>query len=238
MMNKLRFLGIIPARSGSKGVKDKNIRMLCGKPLIAYTIESAHSAAGLDRIIVSTDCQRIAEIAADYGAEVPFLRPVELAQSTTPDGPVMRHAVEWLQVNDDELFTHVVYLRPTIPLRKPGTIERAIEICRADDSVTGVRTTIRVQGVHHPYWMYSVVDDVLCPFIEGIDIARYFQRQLLPPCFRLTGTVDILSVTSLLQGELYGSRIANLEVDECEAVDIDTIHDFDLCEYWLSREGN
>src|SRR3989344_749868 len=117
MYHTSRILALIPARGGSKGVPGKNIRLLAGAPLIAHSIRAAQESNYIDRVIVSTDDEKIAEVARIYGAEVPFLRPKEFAQDLTPDYPVFEHCLQWLAANENYRPDIVVHLRPTGPLR-------------------------------------------------------------------------------------------------------------------------
>ena len=125
-MKKPEIVAIIPARGGSKGIPRKNIRDLCGKPLVAYSIEVALKAKKIDRVIVSTDDEEIAEISRSFGAEVPFLRPPELAVDSTTTIDVLVHLVETLKSLDNLKFTHLTLLQPTSPLRNAKNIEHAI----------------------------------------------------------------------------------------------------------------
>ena len=121
------IISIIPARGGSKGIPKKNIVLLAGKPLIAYSIGQSLQCRHIKRTIVSTDDPEIAEIAREYGAEVPFIRPKELAKDDTPDLPVFLHALDWLEKQESYLPDLIVHLRPTSPLREVKHIEEAIE---------------------------------------------------------------------------------------------------------------
>ncbi len=231
-MNKV---GLIPARSGSKGVKNKNIRLLNGKPLIAYTIEAALSSKLLDRVIVSTDSESFAEIARSYGAEVPFLRPCEISEDNTPDLPVMQHLIEYLKNNEGYISEYLIYLRPTSPFKTGEMIDEALYKIMSSESHTGLRSVTPSEGVFHPYWMYKDVDGTLKSFIEGIKIEDYYRRQLLPPCFRLNGVVDIVRSENVKQNMLYGDRIAYYELTEEESLDIDNEFDFRLAEFMMKE---
>ena len=124
----MKNLVIIPARSGSKGVPGKNIKSIAGKPLIAWSIESALSAAAVDRVIVSTDCSEIAKISKNYGAEVPCLRPQNLATDTATTESVMLHLLSWLESNEQYIPDNIILLQATSPFRSEGSIDKAIEI--------------------------------------------------------------------------------------------------------------
>ncbi|MFZ6019832.1 MAG: cytidylyltransferase domain-containing protein, partial [Chloroflexota bacterium] len=128
MVNGTEVLAIIPARGGSKGIPRKNIRNFAGHPLIAYSIAAALQSRRITRVIVSTDDPEIAEVARAYGAEVPFLRPAELAQDSTLDLPVFQHALAWLTANEAYAPDVVVQLRPTSPIRPVGLVDEAVHI--------------------------------------------------------------------------------------------------------------
>jgi CMP-N-acetylneuraminic acid synthetase len=226
-------LGLIPARGGSKTVPRKNIRLLQGKPLIAYTIEAALRSKLLDKVVVSTDDEEIREIALQYGAEVPFLRPAEISQDQSGDLPVIRHVLEWYKENYQQQFEKIVYLRPTTPFKTGQLIDRCLEAC-GKGFFTGFRTVTKVEGVHHPYWMYKAEGGELQTFVEDVDLTKYYRRQLLPDCFRLNGVVDIVLAETLDSDSLYGSRIGFEVLDEKTSVDIDTEFDFRMCEAMMN----
>lgn len=176
-MQNISSICIIPARGASKGVNRKNIRQLGGKPLIAWTIKTSLSCSSLQRIIVSTDDLEIANIAKEYGAEVPFLRPPELAKDSTPDFPVYQHTISWLTEHENFQPDIVVWLRPTSPLRSVEDIKNAIDIL-VKSQADSVRSVCLSE--HHPYWMKRLEGDRLIPFIDGFDERKFFRRQLLP----------------------------------------------------------
>jgi len=231
-----KTIAVIAARGGSKKLPGKNIKLLNGKPLIAYSIEAAMAARGIERIIVSTDDPHIAQIASRHGAEVPFMRPAELAKDETPDRPVLMHAINWLKENEGYVADEVAILRPTTPLKTAEMIDACLEILGKKRYLTSVRTVTKVRGVSHPYWMYKSANDTLQPFIDGIDVTKYYQRQLLPLCYRLNGVVDVSRVETILNCEnVYGPSIGFHEIDEEYAFDIDTQLDFDFCEFMMRR---
>src|SRR3990172_10695423 len=146
-------LGIIPARGGSKSIPRKNLHPLLGKPLIAWSILSALRATSLDRMIVCSDEAEIAEVAKRYGAEVPFLRPAEIAADETPDLPVFQHALRALREAEGYVPDAVVHLRPTQPLRTPGEIDQAVELW-VRTGADCVKSVIPVS--EHPFKMYRL----------------------------------------------------------------------------------
>ena len=233
MNEEKNILGLIPARGGSKSVSRKNIRLLVGKPLIAWTIEIALACPSLDRVIVSTDDREIAKVARRHGAEVPFIRPVELAQDDTPDLPVYQHTLSWLAEHEGYRPDIVVWLRPTVPLRTVQDVEAALQqlIETGADCVRSV-----CPAEHHPYWMKRLKGDRLVPFVEGIDVARYYQRQLLPPVYRLNGAVDVTWYRTVMEkGLLYSGDVRGYVMPVERSIDLDSELDFALAELLLRR---
>ena len=146
MVNNNEVLGIIPARGGSKGLPRKNIKLLNDLPLISYSIASGLESDYITRLVVSTDDKEIAKISKNYGAEVPFLRPKELAQDDILDFPVIEHSLNWLEQNEGYIPDFVVQLRPTSPLRPKGLIDKAINLIINDinaDSIRSVSLPVR-----------------------------------------------------------------------------------------------
>jgi len=219
-----RILGIIPARGGSKGIPQKNIRIVNGKPLIAWTIESALNCHNIDRVIVSTDDNKIAKITSEYGGDVPFIRPELLAQDDTPDFPVFHHALSWLATNEGYFPEVIVWLRPTAPLRSVEDISGAISLL-LETKADWVRTVCAVE--HHPYWMKQLNGDKLSPLIVGSDENKYSRRQLLPPVYRLNGAVDVTWRDTIMEKRIiYSGDIRGYVMPQERSIDIDS--EFDL----------
>lgn len=225
--NSSGVLALIPARGGSKGVPRKNIRPLGGKPLLAWSIEAAKAAPSVSKIIVSTEDEEIAEVAKKYGAEVPFMRPANLAEDATPDYPVCLHVLDALAAQG-VYPEFVAWLRPTAPLRTADDIEKALAILKATgaDSVRSV-----VASKAHPYWMKTLDGDFLAPFVPGKDENTYTRRQALPPVYMLNGAIDITrSAVVRASGKIWGEKLAAYVMPQERSVDIDTLHDFETAE--------
>jgi len=232
----MNVLGVIPARGGSKRFPGKNIKDLLGKPLIAYTIEAALGSTKIDRLIVSTDDEKTALISEEYGAEVPFIRPKELSEDYTPDLPVFLHALEKLNEIDQYNPDIVVNLRPTSPFKTSTIVDNVINSF-TDEKVDIVRTMTLSEGVHHPYWMYKLSNNgIASPLIKEININEYYQSQLLPPVYRINGVVDAYKAQKIYEGDILGGRITGLVISDRESMDIDTYHDFKICELTLLSE--
>lgn len=225
----LRIVAVIPARGGSKGIPGKNIRGLAGKPLIAYTVEAALKSKTLKRVVVSTDDVKIAEVARSYGAEVPFLRPAELAKDDTPGLLVIQHAVKYMEEDEGHKLDVVVVLQPTSPLRSEKYIDEAVEKLLR----TGADSVITVCKVrHHPFWSFTVKGERLYPFSEkGITISR---RQDLPEIYAVNGAVYAVRRDVLFeQNSVFGRDTRAILMLHEESVDIDDYFDLFVAEMML-----
>jgi CMP-N,N'-diacetyllegionaminic acid synthase len=224
----MRVLGLIPARGGSKGVSRKNIRSLCGKPLIQWTAESALAAHRLSRIVLSTDDAEIAEIGRRCGVDVPFMRPPDLAADDTPTLPVAQHAIKTLEQAGDK-FDAVCLLQPTSPFRRSVDIDSAIDLLAASyaDSVLSV---LRVPPEYNPHWVYFRGADNSLRLSTG-ELAPIARRQLLPPAFHRDGSIYVTRRNVIAeQNSLYGMRVLGYEIDRAQSVNIDTPADWDRAE--------
>ena len=234
----MKVLGVIPARAGSKRIKNKNLRLLNNKPLIQYTIEQALNCKLLDQFIVSTDSTEIQKLSIDLGAKAPFIRPADLATDEAPDGPYLAHALDWLKENEGYEADAVMILRPTAPLRTPEMIDDLIE----DFSKSGadsMRGVTKVEGVFHPYWMFTKDPEGKAkPLDPNNSTDKYYQSQMLPPVFRLNGVVDIIKTEFILDANapLYGQDMRLFECEERSSMDIDTPLDFVICECMIKLE--
>ncbi|MEO0900177.1 MAG: acylneuraminate cytidylyltransferase family protein [Bacteroidota bacterium] len=236
MIEDQKILAVIPARGGSKRVPRKNVLPLAGKPLIAYTIEAALASKYVDRLLVSTDDEEIAEVARGAGAEVPFMRPDELATDSAPDRPVFAHAINWLAEHEDWNADFVLNLRCTTPFKTAQHIDGLIEKWW-ETSSDSVRSMSRAEGIQHPYWMFKQNErGMAIPMIEGVSIDNYYRRQLLPPVYFLNGVVDGIRADIILDHEkFYGDNMAVYEIPQEFAVDIDTPFDFQLAEFMMQN---
>ena len=237
-MVKRPVVAIVPARGGSKSIPRKNIKLLGGVPLVAYSIAAARAAALVDRVIVSTDDEEIAAVARRFGAEVPFLRPRSLAEDTTPDLPVFRHALEWLDRHDGCVAEIVVHLRPTSPLRPPDCVDRAIERLRSDPTADSVRGV--VMASQNPFKMWRLQPDgTMLPLMSHDSAEPYNQpRQGLPTSYWQTGHVDAIRTATIREkSSMSGDRIQSLVIDAAYACDIDTELDWRRAEWMLAHLG-
>lgn len=224
-------IAIIPARGGSKGIPKKNIARLAGKPLLAYSIEYSLDCPIVARTVVSTDDSEIADVARKYGAEVPFLRPPELASDDTPDYPVFAHALEWLQQHEGYTPELVVHLRPTSPLRPPGLIEKAVAMMTQDPEADCLRTVYETPIT--PYKMWRMEGSYLKPFVQLEGKESYnMPRQDLPVVFWHNGVLDIIRASTILEKHsISGTKILPLLMDDSfRTVDIDKPFDLIVAE--------
>ena len=227
----MNIIGIIPARGDSKGILHKNIKLLAGKPLIAYTIEAALKSKFLDRVIVSTDSKKIAKIAKEYGTEVPFLRPERLAKDATPIISVLKHAVRWLEKKENYSTDIVVTLQPTSPLRQTTDINRAVKkiIETGADSVVSV-----CQAKDNPYWMMMVRKDRIFPFMDSNK--HYSRRQALPRLYMLNGAVYVTRIETLTkESKILSNNSRAIIMEQKNSLDIDDEMDFKLAELILNK---
>jgi len=230
---ELRVLGIIPARGGSKGVPRKNIRSLCGKPLLSYTAESARAAKRLTRVILSTEDEEIAEVGKALGLDVPFMRPVELAQDNTPTMPVVLHALKSLE-EIGETYNAVCLLQPTCPLRRAKDVDGCIELLERSGA-DSVITVLPVPDTYNPKWVYwrSANGSMALSTGEREPVPR---RQDLPPAFHREGSVYVTRREVLLDhGNLYGTKVQGFEIDAVNSVNIDTFEDWQEAEQQIQR---
>ncbi|MGA7192597.1 MAG: acylneuraminate cytidylyltransferase [Anaerolineales bacterium] len=223
------ILAIIPARGGSKGIPRKNIRDFAGYPLIAWSIAAGKQSKLVTRVIVSTDDEEIASIARQYGAEVPFLRPVELAQDNTLDLPVFEHALKWLEEIEGYKPEIVVQLRPTSPIRPRGCVDNAISILLEHPRADCVRGVVPAGQNPHKMWRISRPDGPMSPLLEvpGIEEPYNAPRQILPPIYWQTGHIDAIRTSTITRkSSLTGNKIYPLIIDPRYTVDIDNLSDW------------
>ncbi len=222
MIDDKRVLCIIPARSGSKGLKDKNIRELAGKPLLAWPVCCARDSKYIDRVIVSTDSDKYAAIARQYQADVPFLRPTRLAQDTTTTIDVVDDLLNRLQ----ESYDILVLLEPTSPLTEANDVDIALESLIASwektDAVVGVTQEIK----SHPAYLLTLDDDNKIHSLNS-DFSKAVRRQELSTVYRMDGTLYISKVDALQkQRGFYHDRTMGFVVPEWKSYEIDSLTDF------------
>lgn len=231
----MKLLGVIPARGGSKSVPRKNLKSLAGKPLVAYVIEEALKSKLLNRVIVSTEDKEIARVARSYGAEVPFMRPKELARDEVSIIPVVQHAMRYLDENESWRADVIASIQPTSPFIEAADIDSAVTklIKTRCDSVVSV-----CKMVHgHPYWAMKLEGDRLTPLNPKGH--RYLQKQDLPPFYMLNGALYVRrrKVLENWSGRDFalGKDVRAIVMDEAKSIDIDTPVDFMVAENLIKK---
>ena len=196
----MNIVAIIPARGGSKGIPEKNIKNFCGKPLIVWTIETALKNKRLDRVIVSTDDEKIARIAQRHGADAPFMQPVELAQSSSRMEQVFAYALHWLKENENYSVDVIVWLQPTSPLRQNRHINEAMKLV-LKEKCDAVISVSELPASHNPYWIYKEPKTGYKSLFNaaGQNIKNIpARRQLLPKYYFMNNIVFVMRAKNLL----------------------------------------
>ena len=230
----MKVVVIIPARSGSKSLPNKNILPLNGKPLLCYSVDYGLKSDIVNKVVVSTDSLEFAEIAKKSGAEVPFIRPAELAEDNTRDYPFMRHALDFFE-SKGEIYDIYIMLRPTSPLRPAGLIEKSINILKENPSATSVRAV--AEASEHPYSVLKANEDgSMSSMIFNIEEPYNFPRQELPKAYFMTGDIEAARRETLLSGSISGKKMYPVIINPEEKVDIDHIEDFKIAEKRLKYQ--
>ena len=233
MNHKLKVLGIIPARAGSKGIPYKNTRILAGNPLIHYTIQSALKSRLLTAILVSSDCEEVIRISQQYpGIETPFKRPIEISGDHNPSIQVLKHAVTFYQ-QLGKTFDFVCLLQPTSPFRKDDLIDKTIlKLIESEgDSLATVR---KVPDQYNPHWTFKLANSFLS--VSTGDESIISRRQDLPDTWHRDGKIYITTPKLIMEGKILGEKLVGFENDEEPNVNIDTLEDWELAEN-LFRNG-
>ncbi len=222
----MNAFALIPARGGSKGIPRKNIKLIGGKPLIVWTIEAALRSSLLSAVVVSTDDLEIADVARRAGAQVPFMRPAELAQDQTPGLDPVLHALNKLPQ-----FDSVLLLQPTSPLRTTADIDACLQLALLHNAPSVVSVS---ETDTHPYWTYRVTEDqALRRFVDAEPIAR---RQDLPQAFALNGALYFADANWLRSsGTFVGPETLAYVMAKERSVDLDTPLDWKLAELLLKE---
>lgn len=223
------MISIIPARGGSKGLPGKNILPLCGKPMIAYTIEAAKQSKYIDRVIVSTDDQKIAEIALQYGAEVPFLRPDFLASDTAQAVDNYIYTIERLSKEWNTPIEEFVVLQPTSPLRIVEDIDGAIEMFMEKQADSVISYTPEA----HPVRWHKYLDENNA-FVDIFD-TTIANRQDLKTSYYPNGAVYVFRFSMIKERKYYTDKSYGFIMPRVRSVDIDYKEDFDYVEFLMSR---
>lgn len=228
MINNKKILAIIPARGGSKGVPRKNLRPVAGKPLIAWSIEEAKKSRYIDRLILSTEDKEIMTTAEECGCDVPFVRPMHLAEDDTSGIAPVLHALEQMPG-----FDYVMLLQPTSPLRSVEDIDLCIEKLEENNAVSSVSVNLSGKS---PFWMYTVESNKMKPIINQIEISS--RRQNLPDVYELNGAIYIAQTEWLLNNKTFlHDETLPFIMSKGRSYDIDTEEDLLICDLILRYRG-
>ena len=231
----MKIVCLIPARGGSKGLKDKNIVELGGHPLIAYAIAAAKLSKYIDDVVVTTDSEKIASIAKVYGALVPFLRPAEISQDHSLDIEFFEHYLDFLQSQSMEIPDLIVHLRPCVPLREIKIINEAVEYMIDNKTASALRSMYETTLT--PYKIFKVVEGYAKPFMsyDGVEEFYNLPRQMFDDAYIPNGYVDIVRPSVLREtGLLHGKKMKIWQTDE--TADIDVLSDLDFAHQILHED--
>ncbi|MGB1111038.1 MAG: cytidylyltransferase domain-containing protein [Gammaproteobacteria bacterium] len=232
-MTDLRVTALVPARGGSKGIPGKNLRELGGKPLLQWALEAAQDSGAIQRVLLSTDSQDIADLGKKVGLEVPFIRPPELAADDTPMQAVIEHLIGWLRERD-ELPDAIALLQPTAPLRKAEHIRQGVKMMQEShcDSVVGVEEIPQHFSPH-----YAMRVDNQGKLINYLpDGARYKRRQDVPTAYSRDGTLYLFRISSFERhGNIYGENCLPLVIPQGGSLNLDTMEDWENAERYFAE---
>jgi N-acylneuraminate cytidylyltransferase len=237
----MEILAIIQARGGSKSIPGKNIKPLAGRPLIAWTVEAAKQAKTVTRVIISTDDEKIAEVARQYGAEVPFLRPAEFATDGAKSIGLLKHALEWLATNEQYHPDVIVQLKPTNPLRTAAHIDECVKKFL---EVPGLDSLITVtKSPAHPLKTWKFSGELVEPFVPGelygLKEAAKSPRQALPEAFVQNSCVNVINPETILKkNSSIGTKIRGVVMEREDSINIDTPLDFEISELLMQKRNS
>jgi len=228
------IVAIIPARGGSKSILDKNIRLLAGKPLIAYSIAAARLTNNIDRVLVTTDSGQYASIAREYGAEVPFLRPAEISSDNSGDYEFIKHALDWMRDNEGYQPEYIVHLRPTTPLREVSYIEPAIETIKKDNQATALRSLHEMpESAYKTFEIEGRYLKSICSKSSDIEIANR-PRQEFKKTYDANGYVDVIKTSYVIANKkIHGDHVIGYITPR--VFEVHTLEDFQYLEYQIAR---
>ena len=235
----IQVLGLIPARGGSKGIPNKNIIDLNGKPLIEYTIQAARHSQHLSNVVVSTDSPKIASVAQSVGANVPFIRPAEFSSDSSGAISVIEHAIEYFK-ETGHIFEYVAYLQPTSPLRTTQDIDKAINIAIN----TNADSVVSVMDVPHQFGLESLMIEESSSGESWVSSAiqsdQALRRQDKPQYVARNGPAIVITKPETIKqyGNLYGESIASYKMPANRSTDIDNIEDAEYVRWLMQKNKN
>ena len=224
MIDGKSVIAVIPARGGSKGLPGKNIKLLCGKPLIAWSIKAGLDSRYIDTVVVTTDSREIADIALMYGAEVPFLRPVELATDASTTFDAVKHTLNYYQDELQKKYDYLVLLEPTSPLREDDDIDNMLN--KLQNKIITADSIISIGEVHeHPSIMKRIDGEMLLPYITNL--VQTTRRQDNSPAYFPYGVAYITKVDVFFKEKtFYTSRSCYYKIKRYQCYEIDDFFDF------------
>jgi len=230
MINKKKVLVVIPARSGSKGLPNKNIKVLCGLPLLGWPINAALGSKYIDSVIVSTDDQKIAELAKELGAETPFIRPDKIATDTSPTHETLLHALDYLASKGQD-FDYIVLLEPTSPLTESSDIDNALDILESNHEIADAIVGVSKVHATHPSFCISINSKGLVKPYQGKAFDLPVRRQEIDDVYFFDGSLYISEVKKYRQETtFYHDRTLPYVVPQWKSLEVDTLLDFVLIE--------
>jgi N-acylneuraminate cytidylyltransferase len=223
------IIALIPARAGSKGIVDKNIKNLCGHPLLSFSVKAGKKTSGIDRVIISSDSLEYIEIAKEYGAEAPFIRPQAISGDKSTDFECVKHTLDFLQAEEGAVPEYIVHLRPTTPFRNPDLISKAIELIKSDQNATALRSAHEMSET--AYKCLEIKNGLFKPMGSNsfdMDTAN-LPRQMFPKTYSANGYVDILKSEFILSsGKIHGDHVIPFITPP--ALEVDNENDFKILE--------
>ena len=231
------ILTIIPARGGSKGIPGKNVYNLCGKPLIGYVCEAALGAESLQRVIVSTDCQEIAETAARFGVEVPFTRPAQISEDESSTLDAVLHAIETMQKIHNYRTDIVVYLQPTSPLTTSKHIDEAMKLFLSDPQADSLVSAVPIDHSVNPSKLMKLDGDYFVPYQSESKLGSSNRHSITEQLFARNGPAIVIfkSENFVKKKNFYGEKILPYLMKKSESVDIDDYEDLEWAEFLLKK---
>lgn len=232
----MSVLAVIPARGGSKGIKRKNLVEIAGAPLVAHSIRHARAARRVDRVIVSTEDEEIADVARREGAEVPFMRPMELALDHVLDWPVFEHVLARLAADEGYRPELVVHLRPTSPHREPHWIDECVALLESHPDADSVRSVSKVD--QHPWRVFRIdPSGLLEPVMKHEHPQPYLpRRQDLPPMYLYNCVVDVTRFSTVMDKKsMTGDRMLAYVMDGNDVLDVDTPRDLEFARFVMEK---
>lgn len=237
MIQDKSILAIIPARGGSKGLPGKNIKPLCGKPLIAWSIEAGKGSKYIDEVMVTTDSEEIAKVAREFGASVPFLRPAKLASDTATSMEVIKHVIDFYRDEFHRRFDYIVLLEPTSPLREKEDVDKAIELLLANSQASAVVGISKTES-QNPAFLIKKDEH---GFLVGYEDRKMkiLRRQDIGDVYFFEGSVYVSQTDTLLEEKtFYHEHTLGYEFPKWKSLEIDDIDDFFMVEALMKHKRN